>query len=239
MDSDNQRFESFISQLNNPDSETRRNAAYQLGVLGDKRAVESLIQVLDDPGAGVIYAAAISLGRLGDERAIVPLINHLDHKSVVFGLQELGKNALLAIIDALQTTQGQTRYNALQGIRQFMHRPGGRSTIKAQAFEPIVQMLQDEDEHNRGYAVAVLGDIGKPEAVPAIQTLIHDSSDYVRWVTAQVLGILGDLTTIPSLEQMQNDSTVMHVNHPWKEDYTQKIGDVAAKSIAKIRERCA
>lgn len=239
MDTDNQTFESLITQLGSPDHETRQNAAYQLGTLGDKRAVEPLIHVLDDLEAGVAYAAATSLGRLGDERAIIPLIDHLDNQWVVHGLENLGENALFAIIDTLQATQGQKRHNALQGIRQFhfLHRSWARSIIQVNAFEPILQMLQDEDEENRGYAISVLGDIGKPEAAQYIRKLVEDPSDYVRWVVARVLGVLGDMSMIPVLEHIQQNDTATIQVYGGDEIYIEKISDVAAKSIAKIQAR--
>jgi HEAT repeat protein len=240
MDTNKQNFESLITNLGSTDSDAKRNAAYQLGELGDRRAVEPLIHMLDDDNPDMIYVAASALGTLGDERAIIPLIDHLDNQWVVHGLENLGKNALLAIINALRTTQGQKRKNALQGIRQFhfLHHSWARPVIEAQAFEPILQMLQDEDEENRGYAVVVLGDIGKAEAVSAIVGLAKAPSDYVRWCVAQVLGILGDVTTIPVLECMrQNDTGTIDVYLDADEQYTEKISDVAAKSIAKIQAR--
>lgn len=236
-----QNFEALLIGLRGLDTKVRQRSAYQLGELGDRQAVEPLINALDDDDPVVVSHAATSLGRLGDERAIEPLIKHLNHQSVVHGLEDLGENALLAVIDVLRTTSGKERLNALQGIRQFhfSHWSWARPIIEQQAFEKVLQVLEDTDEHNRGYAVVILGDIGNVEAVERIQGLVHDPSDYVRWCVAQVLGKLGNTTTIPLLEEMQrNDKGTVSVYNPEDGDgIIEKISDVADGSIQIILTR--
>jgi len=64
---ESQRLQSFFSN-------TRKDAAYQLGRLGDPRAVPSLIHVLKyDSSKDVRIASAIALGEIGGSEAAVAL----------------------------------------------------------------------------------------------------------------------------------------------------------------------
>lgn len=58
-------FEEVLGQLQAADADVRAQAAYELGRLGDTRAIEPLIQALqNDPAGSVRAAAATSLGQL-------------------------------------------------------------------------------------------------------------------------------------------------------------------------------
>lgn len=235
-----QDFDSLLANLHDPDNEVRRSSAYHLGELGDKRAVEPLINALDDADRTVVSSAAWALGRLGDERAIEPLISHSEHRPVVHGLEKLGEKALLAVINVIPVSSGKKRHSALQSIRQFLslNPSWARPIIEQEAFDGLLEVLEDTDEHIRGYAAVVLCDIGKAEAVEHIQELANDPSVYVRCCVASVLGTLGNATTIPVLEQMQrNDMGTVNVYNPEGGYFSEKISDVAARSIHTILKR--
>lgn len=235
-----ERFKTLLTGLNSADKTVRQTSVHQLGALGDKRAIEPLIKALDDTDPWVLMSVSWSLGRLQDKRAIEPLIKHLDQHAAVFGLEELGKDALLAVTNALQTLSEKRRHNALQVIRQFLfiHRSWSRPIIEQEAFEKVLHVLNDEDANNRGYAIILLGDIGNIQAVAAIQELANDQSNYVRWCVANVLGMLGGFSSIEVLEKMRNiDSGTINIYNPEGGTRLERISDVAARSIQQIQER--
>jgi len=80
--------------LNDEDYNERMEAAFDLGQLGDKRAIDPLLRALKDENVQVKKFAAISLGKFLDPRALEPLIDLSYDKSVqvrygaVMGLAE-------------------------------------------------------------------------------------------------------------------------------------------------------
>ena len=68
----------LLAQLHHDSSSKRREAAAELGSLGDPAAVAALSDTLDDPDSSVRLAAAFALQRLGDPAAVPALIDALD-----------------------------------------------------------------------------------------------------------------------------------------------------------------
>jgi len=69
-----------IRDLNNEDWEVRRNAAWALGEIGDKRAIDPLLdRFQNDEHRLVRWNAAWALGEIGDPRAVDPLIKTLQN----------------------------------------------------------------------------------------------------------------------------------------------------------------
>lgn len=91
-------IENFIARLSSGSAHKRREAAEQLGVLGDARAVEPLSKVLmEDKAVIVRLAAASALGKMRDPSAVEPLIStmkemaqsDLDVKQRIHAIQTL------------------------------------------------------------------------------------------------------------------------------------------------------
>ena len=70
----------LIAVLRDEDANVRRNAAKDLGKIGDKRAVEPLIAILEDPDWRIRSDAVLALGKIGDKKAVDPLIDALKDK---------------------------------------------------------------------------------------------------------------------------------------------------------------
>ena len=92
--------------------EERRDAAWQLGELGDPESVAALVGALKDTTKHVSVAAAQALGKIGHPNAVAPLLGALaeDRRHKVSGaasraLQAIVAQGLTPIIDALKHPQ--------------------------------------------------------------------------------------------------------------------------------------
>lgn len=68
-------FDKAMKNLRDADPEKRRNAAMELGELGNTSAVPALIESLVDEDLEVQRRAAWALGEIGDAAGVAPLIN--------------------------------------------------------------------------------------------------------------------------------------------------------------------
>ena len=71
-----------IQGLSSEDPIERAEAAHQMGMAGDRRAVPVLIIALDDPHMDVFAASAVALGRLSARIAVPKLISYMDDARV-------------------------------------------------------------------------------------------------------------------------------------------------------------
>ena len=119
-------IDGLIEALKDDNWNTRRNAVYALGSIGDKCAVELLIDSLNDNHKYVRRSAAITLGKLNDARAVDPLtqlINDNDTKTrenAVIALGKLGnKKAIDALIMAYYDEAPSVRVEAENALFHF------------------------------------------------------------------------------------------------------------------------
>src|SRR5262245_44683212 len=75
----------FVPKLKDKEASVRANAAYKLGIVGNRKAIQPLIETLKDNESKVRTEAAWALGHigypfrhLGNPRAIKPLIEALN-----------------------------------------------------------------------------------------------------------------------------------------------------------------
>jgi HEAT repeat protein len=65
-----------------PSPSAQREAAFALGMLGDREAIESLLASLRDGGSVYVQgSAAVALGRIGGEESVRPLVTLLRDES--------------------------------------------------------------------------------------------------------------------------------------------------------------
>lgn len=144
----------FIMALKDKDSEIRKEAAYALGEIKDKRAVKPLIKALKDDHSGVRAYTAIALGKIKDKRAVEPLIDALIDNDgfvkerVAFALGAIGdKRAVEHLINALKASEDWLRFSdALVNL--------GKSAV-----ESLIEALKDEDLEFRYRTNRVLQEI--------------------------------------------------------------------------------
>lgn len=126
---------------------SRREAAWVLGALGDRRATLRLLDLLDDPSPAVGASAAWSLGQLDAPIAVEPLIDVLDggdeivRAAVVEALGSLAGRisplderldlALDTLIVMLQDGDLAVRHAALDALAELQENPSARRALKA------------------------------------------------------------------------------------------------------------
>ena len=175
----------------------RWKAAEALAQIGTP-AVEPLIAVLSHPEEDVRWKAAIALGEIGDTRAIGPLIELLRDEDrfvkgrAAYALGLIGSPAVGELIRALREGDGNLRWGAAvalgnirdaQSVFPLLHALGDRyENVRSEAASALIaigspvviaapEFLRDAGEAEALETIGVLGEIGTPEAVLAIEGL--------------------------------------------------------------------
>src|SRR5262249_45515792 len=87
--------------------EKRRDAARELGELGDKKAVDPLLEVVQSERFDAILEIAIqSLGKLGDNKAVPALSRIADDPSIETYVRDTAREALRKLGAAPADTSG-------------------------------------------------------------------------------------------------------------------------------------
>jgi len=161
---------------------------------------------LEADAPGVRWAAAIVAG----ERAAIGLVPELMRASEDedLGVQVAAVRALAQIADAravpvLCRWLGEKRL--IPEIRQQIARALGEIG-SAEAVEPLIQALRDEDESVRAAAANALGRIGDARAVEPLIQALRDSNWRVRAAAAEELGRIRDVRAVKPLIQALRDS---------------------------------
>jgi len=206
------RIEVCILNLHSTNSYERSDAAEELGMIGDIRAVEPLINVLkDDNKWWVREKAAEALGMIGDTRAVEPLIAALkDNNNGVrlYAMQALGligdTLAVEPLIILLTDKDWYVRWKSAETLDSLNWKPQTdlqkatylvakkewRECIKmgVVAVEPLIVALKDNDDLVRSYAAEALGNIGDARAVEPLINSLKDNDSDVRESAAEALG---------------------------------------------------
>jgi HEAT repeat protein len=181
-------LEPLIKALGNKSVRVRKNRAYALGNIGDKRAVEPLIKALEYKDRDVRRSAIYALEKIGDKRAVEPLIKALEDgkwslvcRKAAIALGSIGdKRAVEPLIKALGDEDSWVRYSAAEALGEIG------------AVEPLIKALRDNDYNVRSCAADALGEIGDKLAVePLIKKALGDGSSFVRQRAAEALKKLG------------------------------------------------
>ena len=180
-------LEPLIKALGNKSVRVRKNRAYALGNIGDKRAVEPLIKALEYKDRDVRRSAIYALEKIGDKRAVEPLIKALEDedegvcRKAAIALGSIGdKRAVEPLIKALEDGVWTVRHDAAKALGEIG------------AVEPLIKALRDNDYNVRSCAADALGEIGDKLAVePLIKKALGDGSSFVRQRAAEALKKLG------------------------------------------------
>jgi hypothetical protein len=160
----------------------KKNRNLRLGVIGalagirDPGAVSALAEMMKDPGSEVRWQAAIALGETGGSEAVAPLLHGLEDrdKYVRYGSAiSLRKNGYQP-----SDERGWAWFAAAMQDWERLR------TLQSSALVPLYNLLRDTDPDVRVHAVRVLGDIGDPDAGPALVRTLGDADRQVRWEAA-------------------------------------------------------
>ncbi len=199
-----------IDLLKDTDWVVRREAAITLGEMGDERCVEPLCHALRDgdwqvrevaiDALGQIGSPAVellvkllrdwdvrkyaitALGKIRDERVLDPLMMQLRNEEfkddATNALVELGEPALPRLIKALQDKDELVRKQAVLALGRIKH---------AEAIDPLIAMLSNNDWFIRLTAAAALETIGDARGREAIKPLTKDPDMVVRMRVERIL----------------------------------------------------
>jgi HEAT repeat protein len=179
----------LLAILRESDSELRQASISRLGYSGNEQAVVPIIDALQsDPDIYVRRAAASALGCLGDSRAIQPLIDALNdpterlHGCAIESLIELNAvEAIDEIAKMINHPDFLIRMSIAYAFAGFENR---------RASDYVAQLLDDEHEEVRQYAVKAVGSIEEITLIPKLYELQADNSELVRQEVAIVLAKL-------------------------------------------------
>jgi hypothetical protein len=179
----------WISQLRDPNSDARQDAADALRDLQDPRAVEPLVAALDDPNHAVRKHAAWALGNIKDARAVEPLI---------IALKEPDLDVQMAVVRALGEIKDLRAVGPLiaalkDGDRdvQMMAAIELGEIKDSRAVEPLIAALKDADPKVQIPAAVALGNIKDPRAVEPLTTALEGSNYEVRARASDALQAIG------------------------------------------------
>ena len=180
----------LVEKLRDPDENVRVAAAEALGKVRDRRAVDALVECLRASDRSWLdYAAAEALGEIGDDRALVPLMEALERSSLREPvLESLGKignvNTLSPLISGITDPLRIVREVSTVALHSIFFKSGADerrqiiSAVRAAAGARSVGCLEDLIDTSGGAlqkaGIAVLGWIGRADAVPKLLSLLHE-----------------------------------------------------------------
>jgi HEAT repeat protein len=225
-------IEQLIQNLRHPDWQVRYDAADQLKVVGDPRAVEPLIDVLQDENLTVQFIAAMTLGIIKDPRAVNPLVAALSRTddydtlwALAWALSEMGSLSSEPLIAVLQDGNPLTRDIAADVL-------GGIGD--ARALEPlrdalIQHGLADYPETGRYGAADALERFGELSCAMFIAVLSHENPT-LRGRAVRGLGALKTPQGVPALIARLDDTATITTN----KDEVVRVCDLAAEALKAI-----
>jgi HEAT repeat protein len=166
-------MDALVRALKKRDKHLRLGIIEALTVIRDPQAVAALTDTLKDASSEVRWETAIALGEIGDERATVPLVQALkDHDKYVrfgaaFALAKIGWKPADDTEKAFYFA-GMQEWKAVKMM--------GKSAIPA-----LSHILNDRDSNVRQKVIGILGEIGDPDATPALVRSLADENTEVRW----------------------------------------------------------
>jgi hypothetical protein len=179
----------LIALLEDPNPETRREAARALGQVGPPQAVGPLLAKLSDGEVNVRFAVIEALGRIRSGEAIGPLVTILESgvkdvsRLAAVALGRIGSESavepLLGFLDSPDWWDRSAAIDALGAIGS------------AEAVEPLIARYEGEDVHVRRSIVVVLLRIGSERARTTFEKALADEDREVRLYAAEALKKIG------------------------------------------------
>lgn len=166
-----------------PNEAVRYIIVHVLRRIDDPRTYPVILELTKDPVQDTRWWALETLGMVGKERAIPVLVAALDKSGEDFdgavdGLKAVGKPAIPAIIDVLQTGTKEARIGAAWALSRI----GDVSAI-----EPLSKLLADPDYEIRITDIESIAQMGEDhpetlgmECLELIRGMLGDSDERVR-----------------------------------------------------------
>jgi HEAT repeat protein len=172
----------LIKDSSSADVSLRREAALELGRIGDAKAARSLIKLLKDKDERVRVNAILGLGWLQSKKAVRSLRKLAESDDVVMRrrtVQALGQigdaKAAKALIARIADPDFYTAENAILALGWLKAKPAVTPLLK------IVSGLDPKDRRQRRLALSAiraLGHIGDAAALPVLEKLEKENDDF-------------------------------------------------------------
>jgi HEAT repeat protein len=171
---DPQAVTALFDLLANPDQRVGLYAAQALGALASPENLPALREGMRHPNPDVRWRTALALGELGDQRAVPVLARAMDdpevlvHRTAADSLVKLGGPAASsALVRALDSSQPSVVNAAMNGLTAM-----GKTAVT-----PLAIGLSVGNAKRRANSATMLGYIGDPRALPALQTSAEIDAD--------------------------------------------------------------
>ena len=184
----------------------RLRAAVALAEIGDETSAETLVAHLDDREPEIRIQCARGLGRIRWTPAIDEIVTRFSGETpwvrtrfadTLVGYGTRATWPLLAYVRINHRFDNDGPALALRTIAAIRD---------DQAVGPVLDLLeQDLDVEIELAAIEALGDLGSPEARPALETRLRSPRWEIRAKSARALGGLGDPTAIAALLDSMRD----------------------------------
>jgi HEAT repeat protein len=218
----------LLRALGSEHTESRRWAAFALGLIKDPKAVDPLIQKLGDSRSEVRKSVALALGELGDSRAIQPLIGALAHRDLetrraaVKALGSLGaEEATDALVKAVADQSDRVQLPAIRALARIgglraasclrAAMSGPRKAVCEAAEAALFSMeFNPADLGERAELAVIRGDFSAAAAagaaaVPALIAALGFKDPQMRALAAQTLGSISSPESVPALLEAVTD----------------------------------
>lgn len=199
-------LEDFISRLNDPDPDVRRNSAWVLGRQRDAQVVTPLIDTLNDAAPEVRIRAAEALGNFRGEDIVEALMSVLpDETEPRVREQMILSIGLQGDYQALPLLQTILCNDEAEQVRVAAAEALGKLPIPDSIDALIIAMTQDRGDvpFHAAKALAQIG--GKPTVDALLKLLEGDTDPVTRTHSAEILGQLYDKRAIDPLKKMLDD----------------------------------
>lgn len=177
-----------------PDPNSRRWAAFALGVMGDPRPIPALASALNDPDKAMRKQAAIALGKIGTGHVVTPLAAALTdadrevREKAIEAMGKVGEPAVPLMTAGLRSSDVQVRRGSSAALARI-----GRPAIS-----PLAGTLLEEDDRlARIAAVETLGKMSDERAVASLVLALMDTDSEIRDMAAQALVRTGKPAVAP------------------------------------------
>jgi HEAT repeat protein len=202
----------------------RREAVFDLGVIGEPRAISRLIELARDKDWMLRKEIIIALVNSGDwqnSRILFQLLSdpvsnvRAVAAAALGNLREKVKEpaAEKLLVTLLNDTESEVRLRAAYALGSFRNR---------ESIQPLTVLLNDDSPDVRIAAAEALGHIGDAGAVGFLTGRLKDTDRNVRYSVAAALGMIG------------NDRAVQPLSSLLDDDF-DSVRDAAAEAIARIQ----
>ncbi|MEB3229436.1 MAG: HEAT repeat domain-containing protein [Leptolyngbyaceae bacterium] len=201
---------------NHPNVVVRRAAAKTLALIENPEAIPTLLHALNHDDDTVVQGSVVgALARTGAAAApdLLQLLSNPASSETLKGhaawaLAFMGAGAERYLYDALASDSGDVRAAVIGAIAKLVQEnPSDR------AFQVLLNALDDADGLIRCEAIAALGNLAHPPALPKLVALLPHPDFDTRKAAALALMKMGDTRAIEPLKTALAAETVMNL-HP-------------------------